>query len=172
VPIEIHPYNRGWPKRYLRLARDIDSALGPGAHRVEHIGSTAIPGLAAKDIIDIQVSVAAFEPEANYREPLERIGYTYRADAANPDHRFFKQDGPTGRRLVNLHVCEVGSAWERRHLLFRNLLRSNPRASKQYELLKVRLSAMYEDVLSYTDAKSAFIEEILAASPPTHTESS
>lgn len=170
MPVEILAYNREWPRRYLLLAKGIRRALGPFALRVEHIGSTAVPGLAAKDIIDIQVSVASFQPETNYRTPLERIGYGYRADH-DPNHRFFKQDSPAGRRLVNLHVCEAGSVWEERHLLFRNILRSNPQAAKDYELLKAALSAKYADVLSYTDAKSAFIAEVSAASRPMRTES-
>jgi GrpB-like predicted nucleotidyltransferase (UPF0157 family) len=166
VPIEIHPYNPEWPRRYQLLAKGVRRALGPFALRVEHIGSTAVPGLAGKDIIDIQVSVTSFYPESNYRAPLERTGYTYRPDD-DLDHRFFKQDSAAGRRLANLHLCEVGSARETRHLLFRDILRSDRQTAKEYELLKTRLSAKHEDVLSYTNAKTAFIAEVLAGSQPT-----
>jgi GrpB-like predicted nucleotidyltransferase (UPF0157 family) len=162
VPIEIHPYRAEWPTRYERLAKGISGALGPAALRVEHIGSTAVPGLAAKDIIDIQVSVASFLPKAAYRKPLESLGYTYRPDD-DPAHRFFKRDGPADRRLVNIHVCELGSAWEERHLVFREYLRSNPEAAAEYERLKVRLSAEHDDVLSYTEAKTAFIAKAIAS---------
>jgi GrpB-like predicted nucleotidyltransferase (UPF0157 family) len=164
VPIKIHPYSAEWPTRYEDCAKRIRGALGPKGLRVEHIGSTAVPGLAAKDIIDIQVSVASFLPEAAYRPPLESLGYTYRPDD-EPAHRFFKRDGPGGRRLVNIHVCEVGSAWEERHLLFREFLRTNPKAAAVYELLKVRLSGEHDDVLSYTVAKSDFIAKAMASRP-------
>lgn len=160
VPIAIHPYSAEWPTRYEHWAERIRGALGRKALRVEHIGSTAVPGLAAKDVIDIQVSVASFVPEAAYRTPLESLGYTYRPDD-DPAHRFFKRDGPGDRRLVNIHVCEVGSAWEERHLFFREYLRTNPKAAAEYELLKVRLSAEHDDVLSYTEAKSDSIAKAM-----------
>lgn len=164
VSIEIHPYRADWPARYEHLAKHIRAALGAKALRVEHIGSTAVPGLAAKDVIDIQVSVASFLPEAAYRKPLESLGYTYRPDD-DPAHRFFKRDGPGERRQVNIHVCEVGSAWEERHLFFREYLRTNPEKAAEYELLKVRLSAEHDDVESYTKAKSEFIAKATASRP-------
>ena len=164
VPIEIHPYRDEWPTRYEHSAKRIRAAIGEKALRIEHIGSTAVPGLAAKDVIDIQVSVASFLPEAAYRQPLESLGYTYRPDD-DPAHRFFKRDGPDERRLVNIHVCEVGSAWEERHLLFREYLRTNSEKAAEYQLLKVRLSSEHDDVESYTEAKSDFIAKAIASRP-------
>jgi len=100
VPTTIHPYDPEWPTRYERLAAAMREVLGPVALRVDHVGSTAVPGLAAKDILDIQVSVTAFEPETGYGAPRERLGYTFRADD-DAEHRFSKQDSSDGPRLVN-----------------------------------------------------------------------
>jgi GrpB-like predicted nucleotidyltransferase (UPF0157 family) len=160
VPITIRPYDPEWPARYERLTADIREALGPVALRVDHIGSTAVPGLAAKDILDIQISVVSFDPEADYRLPLERIGYLFRPDD-DPEHHFFKLDAADGRRLVNVHVCEAGSQWEARHIAFRDYLRASPKVAADYERLKLRLSAEHDDVLSYTDAKVEFISRAL-----------
>ena len=94
-----------------------------------------------------------------------RQGYschTYRPDD-DPAHRFFKRDGAGERRLVNLHVCEVGSAWEERHLLFHEYLRTNHEKATEYQLLKVRLSPEHDDVESYTEAKSKFIAKARAS---------
>ena len=158
MPITIQPYDPGWPSRFEREAAAIREALGPVALRVDHIGSTAVRGLAAKDIIDILVSVASLEPESGYRAPLEQAGYIYRPDD-DPQHRFFKRDGSDGLRLVNVHVCEAGGEWEARHLAFRDYLRANPKAAARYQRLKERLSAEHDDVLSYTDAKTDFISQ-------------
>jgi GrpB-like predicted nucleotidyltransferase (UPF0157 family) len=138
------------------MAANIRQTLGSLALRVDHIGSTAVPGLAAKDIVDIQISVTSFDPESDYRVLSERIGFVFRPDD-DPEHRFFKLDSPVGRRLVNVHVCEAGSKWEARHLAFRDYLRANPRAAADYERLTFRLSSEHEDLLSYTNAKTEFI---------------
>ena len=160
MPITIQPYDPGWPSRFEREAAAIRQVLGPVALRVDHIGSTAVLGLAAKDIIDIQVSVAPLEPESGYRAPLERAGYVFRPDD-DPQHRFFKRDGSDGQRRVNSHVCEAGGEWEARHLAFRDYLRANPKAAARYQRLKERLSAQHDDVLSYTDAKTDFISQAI-----------
>jgi GrpB-like predicted nucleotidyltransferase (UPF0157 family) len=159
VRIEIVPYDAGWPGRFAREAARLARGLGQEAVRIDHIGSTSVPGLGAKDIVDIQVSVRSFEPEAAYREPLERLGYVHRPDA-EPSHRFFYLADGTGRRLVNLHVCEVGSYWERRHLEFRDRLRRDPGLRREYEALKRRLAPLYSDTNDYSEAKSDFIEAL------------
>lgn len=119
-----------------------------------------MPGLAAKDVIDILVSVASLDPEDPYREPLERLGYTFRPDD-DPEHRLFKLDGIDGRRIVNIHVCTAGGPWEARHLAFRDYLRAHPESASDYEQLKRELSRRYDDANEFAGAKSAFIEEAL-----------
>ena len=153
---EIVPYDAAWPSRYEEEAARLAEALDGVAERIDHIGSTSVPGLGAKDVIDIQVSVPAFEPESLYREPLERLGYVHRKDSV-PAHRFFYRSDESGRRLVHVHVCELGSEWERRHLAFRDRLRQEPELRRDYEDLKRRLAPLFEDSVDYAEAKSDFI---------------
>lgn len=161
MSIEIVPYDVTWPDRFAREAARLADALGDVAARIEHVGSTSVPGLAAKDVIDIQVAVAGFAPEARFREPLERLGYVHREDPDEPAHRFFELEDAAGRRLVNIHVCEAGGDWERRHLVFRDLLRTRPDVAAEYERLKRDLAPNYEVVDDYAHAKNDFIRRLL-----------
>jgi GrpB-like predicted nucleotidyltransferase (UPF0157 family) len=104
--IEIVAYDPAWPARLAELGRELRAGLGEVALRIGHIGSTAVPGLAAKPIIDLQVSVAASEPLAAYRQPLEQLGYVYRADNRERTKRYFRE--PPGRRRTHVHVRQGG----------------------------------------------------------------
>lgn len=159
--IEVTAYDDRWPARFAEWRARLATALGPVALRIEHVGSTAVSGLAAKPIIDIQVSVPNTEDEAAYRSAIESTGLQLRA--REPGHRYFRP--PADRpREVHVHVCAAGSAWEREHLLFRDYLRAHPAARQAYAELKRDLSRRYsDDRLAYTDAKSAFILDTLDA---------
>jgi len=159
--IEVAAYDERWPARFAEWRSRLAAALGPAAIRIEHVGSTAVPGLAAKPIIDIQVSVPDTEDEATYVPAVERAGARLRA--RDPGHRYFRP--PADRpREVHVHVCESGSEWERNHLLFRDYLRAHPAARDAYAELKRELSQSYpDDRLAYTDAKAAFILDALDA---------
>ncbi|MDQ6772891.1 MAG: GrpB family protein [Candidatus Dormibacteraeota bacterium] len=156
----IVPYDPAWPARFEAEAARIRQALGVIAVRVDHIGSTAVPGLAAKDIVDIQVSLRSLEPEAPYRVPLEGVGYVHGPDD-EAAHRFFKRNSVAGRRLVNLHVCEAGGNWESRHLAFRDRLRERPDVAARYEQLKRDLAQIFPSRGAYTEAKTAFIRSVV-----------
>lgn len=157
--IEVIDADPSWPERFRAEVARIADALGPVAARVEHIGSTSVPGLAAKPVLDVQISVRSFRPMEPYREPLEGLGYVYRADA-EPEHRFFKLD-VQGVRSVNVHICEAGGEWERRHIAFRDHLRAHPEDAARYAEVKRKLARRFPfDVLSYTDAKKPFIDAI------------
>ena len=122
-------------------------------------GSTAVPGLAAKPVIDVQVSVASFDPLDAYRIPLERIGFVYHADD-EPGHRFFGLTDAEDVRRVNLHVCEAGGEWERRHVAFRDALRADPDLRTRYETEKRRVAALHpDDTLAYAEAKTPWIRD-------------
>src|SRR5919199_5049921 len=90
-PVRIVPYDPAWPHLFARLGGDLRAALGSVAVRIDHIGSTAVPGLVAKPVIDMQISVAAFEPLTAYRLPLERLGYVFRADNTERTKRYFRE---------------------------------------------------------------------------------
>lgn len=160
MAIEISPYDPTWPQRFADESARIGRALGSIALSIEHVGSTAVVGLAAKDIIDIQVAVASFVPEAAYRAPLEQLGYQFRPDD-EPEHRFFRLTTSAGRPIVHVHVCAHGGAWERDHLVFRDRLRADPEKAAAYRDLKLALAPRFDDADEYADAKGAFIRQAL-----------
>ncbi len=108
-PIVIVPYDDAWPERFRELAGAIRTALGDLALRIDHIGSTSIPGLAAKPIIDIQISVASFEPFDLLRAPLEAMGYVWRADNTDLTKRYFRETGVRRERTCMCGFREAGA---------------------------------------------------------------
>jgi GrpB-like predicted nucleotidyltransferase (UPF0157 family) len=130
------------------------------AVRVEHVGSTAVPGLAAKPIVDLLVSVAAIEPRTPYVVPLEGLGYLFAPDPDSPDFRFFGK--PAERpRSYHMHVCIAGSEDEVRHLALRDYLRSDPDEVARYSAAKREVAARHpQDRLAYIDAKADYVEAL------------
>ena len=162
-PVWIVPYDVTWPEQFAQLAQLLRNALGPVALRIDHIGSTSVPQLAAKPVIDIQISVADFEPLDAYRLPLERLGYIFRADNPERTKRYFRE--ASGHRRVHIHVWRAGSFSEQFALLFRDYMRTHPDVASQYAQLKIGLAQQYarvEDRVAYTDAKSPFIWKVIA----------
>jgi GrpB-like predicted nucleotidyltransferase (UPF0157 family) len=150
------PYDPAWPERFERERARIGSALGAMAMRIDHIGSTAVPGLVAKPIIDIDVSVTDADDDATYLPPLLEAGYLLRV--REPGHRMVR----TPALDVHVHICTAGSDWERQHLLFRDRLRSDADDRAAYAKLKLRLAEQdWPDMNAYADAKGPLIEEIL-----------
>jgi len=163
VPVEIVPYDPRWPARFTRARRAIMSAIGGYIRVIEHIGSTAVPGLAAKPVIDILIGVRSLEDAAAFLPPLAPLGYTYipQHEAIFPERRYLHRI-VNGRHTHHLHIVEPGSDFYRIQLLFRDYLRSHPDAVGQYAELKYRLAEKYRnDREAYTDAKSGFIRDIL-----------
>ena len=159
-PIELVDYDPAWPALFQREAARIRSILGDGVRLLEHVGSTSVPGLAAKPIIDIVLAVSDSADEAAYVPAMETAGYLLRI--REPDwceHRLFK--GPdTG---VNLHVFTEGSPEIERMLVFRDRLRAHPDERLVYERSKRELAARDWTYLQhYADAKSEVVEAIIA----------
>ncbi len=147
--ITIVDYRPDWPNEFAAIARPLHEALGGLALRIDHIGSTAVPGLAATDVIDVPVTVLEFTPDLE--EAFRRAGYPRRADitrdhrpptAAGPDRDWEKQyyQPPPGNRLTNVHVRRAGSANGRYALLFRDYLRAHPLAAAAYAQAKLALA--------------------------------
>jgi GrpB-like predicted nucleotidyltransferase (UPF0157 family) len=160
APVVVVPPDPVWIDRFRRTRDAIAGALGETALRIEHVGSTAVPGLAAKPIIDVQVSVPDVADEGAYAPALAALGWPLRM--REEDHRFFRD--PAGvPRATHVHVCPLGSEWEARHLLFRDYLRAHPERTAAYGALKLALAERYRlDGVAYTEAKGPFIEETLA----------
>ena len=159
--VVIVDYDPEWPLLFAAERERLREALGEGAERIDHVGSTSVPGLAAKPIVDIQISVASFEPPETYDEPLKRLGYE--PGDHLPDHRYYvkRRDG---KRLFHAHVCESGKDWESDHLLFREFLKANPRVAEKYAEMKREKAIRFPDSRErYTDAKAPHIEGIMSA---------
>jgi GrpB-like predicted nucleotidyltransferase (UPF0157 family) len=158
--VVVAPYDPTWPTLFSALGAALREALGAAALRIDHIGSTAVPGLEAKPVIDVQVSVPSLEPLAVYRLPLERLGYVFRADNTERTKRYFRES--PGDRRTHIHVRRTGSWAEQFALLFRDYLRAHPDEAKQYAALKRRLAAQFQtDRHGYTDAKGPFTWELM-----------
>jgi len=158
--IQIVPYDPHWPELFRREADRISRALGLRAWRVEHVGSTSVPGLAAKPIIDVVLAVADSADEAAYAPDLVAAGYLLRIREPEwHQHRMFK--GPDND--VNLHVFSLGCPEIDRMLAFRDHLRRNAADRELYERTKLALAAQeWGEVQNYADAKPAVVKEILA----------
>jgi GrpB-like predicted nucleotidyltransferase (UPF0157 family) len=155
--VRIGVYDPEWRIRASEELRRLKEALGPVAVRLEHIGSTAVPGLAAKRILDLQLSVAAVGPRARYVEPLERLGYLFVPSPQSPDLHFFAKP-PERPRSHHLHVCEVGSHHELRHLAVRDFLRTHDDEAASYAALKREVAARHpQDRLAYIAGKDAWV---------------
>lgn len=172
--IAILPYNPQWPMEFRDIGGSLRTALGDLALRIDHIGSTSVPGLAAKDVIDVQVTVAALDAEALTRA-LTPLGYTLYPPADHdhmpPGHDdppeewrklFFRP--PEGQRRTNLHIRQAGRANQRYALLFRDYLRVDPQARGAYQQIKEALARLHpDDMDAYYDVKDPVCDIVMAA---------
>jgi GrpB-like predicted nucleotidyltransferase (UPF0157 family) len=158
--IRIVPYHPDWPKRFEQHAGMLAGALRGSAMRIEHIGSTSVPGLAAKPIVDILVVVPDSADESAYLPQLEAAGYVLRV--REPDwneHRMFR----TPERDVHIHVYSAGCPEIERNLIFRDRLRQNMNDRRRYEQVKRDLAKReWPDMNAYAEAKTDVIESIIA----------
>jgi GrpB-like predicted nucleotidyltransferase (UPF0157 family) len=159
--IRIVDYDPQWPEQYKQWQQVLSAALGGTALRIEQVGSTSVPGMPAKPIIDIQISVADIDDEASYVAQIERSGVQLRSRDAL--HRYFRPF-PDRPRDVHVHVCATGSPWEREHLLFRDYLRAHDEVRDPYAAAKRHAAEIWaDDGWAFTDAKSEVILGILQA---------
>ncbi|HSD78682.1 MAG TPA: GrpB family protein [Solirubrobacteraceae bacterium] len=155
--VRIVDYDTAWPAAAEAELRRVKDALGEVAVRLDHVGSTAVPGLAAKPILDLQLAVEAIELRERYVEPLEVLGYLFVPAPESPDHHFFAKP-PERPRTHHLHVCEAGSEHEFRHLAVRDFLRAHRGEAARYAALKREVVARHpQDRLAYIDGKDAYV---------------
>ena len=160
-PIEVAPYDPAWVSRFASWRDRVAKALGDLPARIEHVGSTSVPGLDAKPIVDVQVSVEDPEDEPGYVPQLESAGLQLRS--RDSEHRYFRPF-PDRPRDVHVHVCRTGSSWEREHLLFRDYLRTRPDACAAYAAMKRDAAERWsDDGIAYTETKTELILDTLDA---------
>ena len=169
----IQPYNARWPDEFAQVVAALHEVLGDAARRIDHIGSTSVPGLAAKDVIDVQISVADLTDPAVVRA-LESLGATTTditrdhvppGDQRDPsawEKRYFR--APRSWRPTHLHVRETGRANTRYALLFRDFLRHSPAADAAYAEVKVALAELHpDDVDAYYAVKDPVCDLVMEA---------
>lgn len=159
-PVIVVPYDPRWPELFARLRATLAAALGEVAVGIEHVGSTAVQGLAAKPIIDIDVIISSMAVLPSAIERLASIGYSYEGDFGIPGREAFA--APCHEIEHHLYVCPVDSDELRRHLTFRNKLRADQAAADRYAELKFKLANKFcTDRAAYTEGKGTFIVEFL-----------
>ncbi len=169
--IQVLPYRPEWPQEFALFGARLRDALGALAVRIDHIGSTSVPGLAAKDVIDVQITVRALEPSIEHT--LRSAGYIRLEDiwrdhvppGAPEDEAqwvkwIFKQ--PDGQRRINVHIRVAGRLNQRYPLLFRDYLRAHPPVSQAYAQIKQALARLHpDDVEAYYDVKDPVCDIIM-----------
>lgn len=158
-------YDPEWAILYEEEKRRILEVLGHIIVEIEHIGSTAVPNLGAKPIIDIIAAVSHLSDAEKCIEPLSSIDYEYvpEYEASFPERRYFHKGHPPKEQHYHLHMVEKRSDFWKRHLLFRDHLRAHPEVAQRYYRLKKELASKYDSNReAYTDAKTSFIESIVA----------
>jgi GrpB-like predicted nucleotidyltransferase (UPF0157 family) len=164
--ITVVDYDPAWPQTFVRLRDRIMGALGDFAEAVEHVGGTAVPGLPAKPVIDIDVVVPSPEAVPVAIERLATLGYQYEGDLGIHGREAFRW--PVGEPRHHVYVCPAGSDALREHLLFRDYLRSHAGEAEAYGRLKKQAAlAAGEDRGSYQEAKGKMIERIMSAAATT-----
>ena len=160
-PLVIVDYDERWPRMFEEERQPILVATCSTLVAVEHIGSTSVPGLAAKDIIDIMAAVERLDDASQCIAPLADLGYHYipEFEAEFPERRYFHR-GAVEVHTHHLHMVERTSEFWRRHLLFRDYLRAHPDAAGEYAELKRRLASRHVETDDYTLAKTDFITSI------------
>ena len=159
--VRLVPYDPGWPERFRTRAAELRGALGERARLVEHIGSTSVPGLAAKPIVDIVVGIDDPDDEDAYLPELDALGYELRV--REPEHRCLRVGDESRDERINLHCYPPEHAEVRKYLLFRGRLRADAADRELYEATKRELATReWRDINYYADAKGPVIREILA----------
>lgn len=166
--IALSPYDPEWALMFDAARDELAAILEPAPMRIEHMGSTSVPGLMAKPVVDIIVLVADMAPVEGQTSDLASLGYGYRPEVSNHERLFFRRFGADGVRTHHLHIhtdsIDVG-----RTLLFRDLLRANAGLASDYVRLKQELAARYrDDREAYSRGKDGFIDAVIASAggPP------
>jgi GrpB-like predicted nucleotidyltransferase (UPF0157 family) len=162
-PIEVVDYDPSWPRRYEEERDRIAAALGDAVVAIEHVGGTAVPGLPAKPVIDIMVGVPDIERAGQAVAGLINLGYQYvpELESQLPERRYFRRGTP---ETHHVHMVTMGSDFWEEHVLFRDYLRSNPKAAEEYGKLKRGLANRFRfDRDAYRAGKVPFIDTVVDA---------
>ena len=159
--VQVVPYDPNWPSEFEAVRRELSQALGPLALSIEHVGSTSVPGLCAKPILDIDVVMENYDVFPQVLDALAKIGYRHEGNLGIPEREAFCYTGKDHLRKHHLYVCPASSPELHRHLTFRDYLRTHPQDAAQYGRVKKTAAKLYpRDIDSYLRYKSACIRQI------------
>ena len=157
--VEVVSYNSNWKEMYKEESEKIKNILNDIIIDIHHIGSTAIPGIKAKPVIDILVEVKDIEAVDQYNNRMEELGYEVMGEHGIPKRRFFRKG--RNKRTHHIHIFQVGNEEIERHINFKLYLITHPDKAREYSKLKEKLANKYTyDVENYTNGKSDFIKEV------------
>ena len=157
--LQLAPYEPNWQRLFLAEKEQLGASLGEFILDIQHIGSTSIPGMIAKPILDIGVAVTSFEEAARCIPLLEQLGYSYKGENGIPRRHYFVKGNP---RTHHLHMLEATSEEWKHHLLFRDYLCGNAEAAQAYASLKQQLATRFaNDREAYQSGKESFIQAVL-----------
>jgi GrpB-like predicted nucleotidyltransferase (UPF0157 family) len=168
--VAVSPYSTEWPVLFRRVREELLAVFAPTAVVVEHIGSTSVPGLAAKPVIDVLLGASTLADVEAKIEPLVEKGYSYisKYERKLPMRRYFVKKTLSASIPIHVHAVELGCRLWQEHLAFRDTLCADPAVRSQYEALKLRLAQEFaDDKSAYTAAKGPFIQSILSTVLPT-----
>ena len=157
--VKLAPYAAEWKRLFEEEKALLQTVIGQYVLDIQHVGSTAIPGMVAKPIIDISIAVASFEEARVCVQPIEQLGYEYRGEHGIPRRHYFAKGNP---RTHHIHMNEIDSRdWENQ-VLFRDYLIQHPGLAEEYAALKAELAQRYPtDREAYLEGKAPFIEGVL-----------
>ncbi len=159
--VVVEPYDESWKQNFSDIKAELLDALGELALRIEHVGSTSVPGLSAKPIIDIDIVIKDYSVFDEVVSALGKIGYRHEGNLGIEGREAFKYDGKEHLKPHHLYVCPEDSPELRRHLAFRDYLRSNKKAVSEYSRIKQEGAALYPyDIEKYIEHKSPFIASV------------
>ncbi len=161
--VRLIPYQSDWAELFQQEALALRRAIGDQTVRIEHVGSTAIPGLDAKPILDIVVAVRDMADATAFEESLLPLGYVHKAENDRPGRLYFVKRTADNRSTHHLNITELGTECWFTHVAFRDYLRSHPKARDGYQGLKRELASRHQhDRAAYQDGKAEFIEHVLS----------
>ena len=161
--IDVVPYRSGWKELYEQEANLLKSTLGEKVLRIEHIGSTSIPGMEAKPIIDIMAGVVSLAQATELVPMVEPLGYVYKALDTTPERMFFAKERTTEYRTHHLNITQQGSGFWKNQIAFRDYLRVHKQVAAEYVDLKKHLARVYSRTLELDrDGKTEFVDRVLA----------
>ena len=161
--VVVLPYDEEWKRDFLQIKAELSDALGQLAMEIEHVGSTSVQGLSAKPVIDVDVVIKDYGVLEDVISALGKIGYRHEGNLGIPGREAFTYDGKEHLRKHHLYACPEDSPELKRHVAFRDYLRTHPDAVREYSRIKEEGAALYpDDIDRYIEHKSPFIEKVYA----------